>query len=64
MRTEIPSTEPPHGLVGWHAESWVDTDAASELRAASTSFARHSFLASLAFTAAVVVVVVLLPAYV
>jgi hypothetical protein len=62
MRTEVPITEQPHGLAGWKAESWADSGAALELRAAL--FVRHSFLASLAFTATVIVLVIVLPAYV
>jgi len=65
MRTEVPITEQPPGLAGWRAESWADPATALELRAAlATRFVRHSFLASLAFTATVIVLVIVLPAYV
>jgi len=65
MRTEVPFTDQPPGLAGWRAESWADPATALELRAAlSTRFVRHSFLASLAFTATVIVLVIVLPAYV
>ena len=59
MRTEAPITEQPHGLAGWTTAPWAERGAALPAR-----IVRHSFLASLAFTATVIVLVIVLPAYV